>query len=150
MDSVVNSSTLVGIGRNVGQYFSENVLGRFGPESLAFVNRNDRLICAGLGGVFGPEYAGSYLQAGRRQCDANFSNTSAHRWPNMKITETLLQATRSHFPCYESPRLHKNSGHPHFPKRCYSGSGLFNIHCARSLNCTASQSQHSNGYSSAL
>lgn len=107
MDSVVNSSTLVGIGRNVGQYFSENVLGRFGPESLAFVNRNDRLICAGLGGVFGPEYAGSYLQAGRWQCDANFSNTSAHRWPNMKITETLLQATRSHFPCYESPRLQK-------------------------------------------
>jgi len=57
MDSVVNSSTLVSIGRNVGQHFSENVLARFGPESLAFLNRNDWLLCAGLGGVFGPEYA---------------------------------------------------------------------------------------------
>jgi hypothetical protein len=57
MDSVVNSSTLVSIGRNVGQHFSENVLARFGPESLAFLNRNDWLLCAGLGGVFGAKYA---------------------------------------------------------------------------------------------
>jgi len=82
MDSVVNSSTLVSIGRNVGQHFSENVLARFGPESLAFLNRNDWLLCSGLGGVFGPECAlGTqvFCPRGKTGVDPVFEERNQHR-----------------------------------------------------------------------
>src|SRR5450830_1518103 len=95
MDSVVNSSTLVSIGRDVGQHFSENVLARFGPESLAFLNRNDWLLCAGLGGVFGPECAANPAVTGLARKAAQAGYFCVGR-PLLPLVYGGLSAGRGH------------------------------------------------------